>query len=579
MKWVRRLCITAACLFLIFLLLSRARAEGPLYPCETDRFGAGLQPKFGAITDYDVASLHIGWYSDWTVKLNPPRPNGVEYAQLIWVTDGTFTPSLGQLGPMVDANPGSLWMIGNEPECIWQGNNTPEQYAQVYHQLYEVIKGRDPTAQLAIGGVVEPTPLRLVWLDRVLAHYQATYGRPMQVDVWNIHIQILQELRDSWGAEIPRGLPDESGRLYGVQDNDNIQVFQQLIGEFRTWMRDRGERDKPLIISEYGILMPVQYGFTPERVNAFMDASFDYLLAAQDASLGCPADENRLVQRWLWYSLNEQPYDLLTGQGFNGPLFDYRYPQYPGVITAHGVNFKAYTDALLEDTVTLQQGASGYTGAEDTYIYRYEPDTIRCGENALRVGYKQHYAALLGFDLSSIPANSVVAEATLEVYAKGWGGSDMTVDAYRILRDVSMCQATWNQAASGNAWGVAGCNDTVTDRAAAPESSVSTSGINKWYSFDVTVLVQQWVNGSVANNGVLLRGASAVSTGEFYWISAEDALVNQRPKLVITYLGGGRSSSYYTATGASFAVQARREMRIDHYVLDGRSIRRNLLRE
>ncbi len=335
-------------------------AQGPLYPCPTDRFGVGLQPDFGAITDYDVASLRVAWYSDWGVSLNPPRPNGIDYAQLIWVSQGTFSPSLAQLGPMVDANPGSVWMIGNEPECIWQSNNTPEQYAGVYQQLYEFIKGRDPTAQIAIGGVVEPTPLRLEWLDRVLNHYQATYGRDMPVDVWNIHIQILQELQGSWGCEIPCGLDATSGRLYTVQDNDNIEIFQQLIVDFRTWLRDRGERNKPLIISEYGVLMPVEYGFTPERVNAYMDATFDYLLAARDGDLGCPADENRLVQRWLWYSLNEQTYDFQTGKGYNGPLFDYRYPVYPGVITEHGINFREYTSALppctaIQGKVTLQR--------------------------------------------------------------------------------------------------------------------------------------------------------------------------------------------------------------------------------
>jgi hypothetical protein len=206
----------------------------------------------------------------------------------------------------------------------------------------------------------------------------------------------------------------------------------------------------------------------------------------------------------------------------------------------------------------------GYAGSADTYIYQYEPDTNRCGDNTLRVGYKQRYAAPLRFDVSTIPSGSTVTEANLEVYAKGWGGSDMTVDAFRILRDVSMCQATWNQAATGNAWGVAGCNDTVTDRAVAPESSVHTTGINKWYSFDLTALVQEWVNGSLANNGVLLRGASAWLSEEFYWISAEDALIYLRPKLGITYTGGGGSSSYHTATEARFAVPARRGMPIDH---------------
>ncbi|KPL20532.1 MAG: hypothetical protein AMJ93_11710, partial [Anaerolineae bacterium SM23_84] len=336
-----------AALLLFTLLSPSAHAQGPLYARPTDRFGVALESDFGLITDYDVASLHVSWYSDYAASLNPLRPGGIEYAQLIWVGSGWFSPSLDQLGPMVDANPGALWMVGNEPECIHQGNSTPEQYAVIYHDLYTFIKARDSTAQVAIGGVVQPTPLRLEWLDGVLNHYQTTYGESMPVDVWNIHNQIVQELKGGWGGDIPAGLTATEGRLYGIEDNDNIEIFRQHIVDFRTWMRDRGEQDKPLIISEIGVLFPEEYGFPPERVNAFMDASFDYLLVARDPELGYPGDENRLVQRWMWYSLNDQPWDPDTGEGFNGALYDYRYPEYPGVITSMGIHFREYTDALF----------------------------------------------------------------------------------------------------------------------------------------------------------------------------------------------------------------------------------------
>jgi hypothetical protein len=335
-----------AALVVCAVLSPLSQSQGPLYPQPADRFGVAVRSDFGEITDYDVASLHIAWYSDWAARVNPPRPAGIEYAQLVWVSDGVFSPSLDQLAPMVDANLGSVWMIGNEPECIWQGNNTPEQYAQAYHQLYTFIKDTDPTAQVAIGGVVQPTPLRLRWLDRVLDHYQATYGEPMPVDVWNIHNMILPEVRGGWGCDIPRGLTEDSGRLYTVDDNDSVDYFVQHVVDFRTWMRDRGQRDKPLIITEYGVLMPVEYGLTPQRVNAFMNATFDYLLTARDNALGYPADENRLVQRWLWFSLNDPPWDPATGAGFNGALFDHRFPGYPGVLTEFGINFKQYMGVL-----------------------------------------------------------------------------------------------------------------------------------------------------------------------------------------------------------------------------------------
>jgi len=193
------------------------------------------------------------------------------------------------------------------------------------------------------------------------------------------------------------------------------------------------------------------------------------------------------------------------------------------------------TPAEIEVTVTLQYGADGYTGAEDTYLHQYAADTNYCTQDLLRVGYKQQYAPLLRFDLSSIPASATVQQATLQVYARGWGGSDMTINAYRVARDVSLCQATWNRARSREDWGLPGCNDATTDRAATPESSVSTSGISRWYSLDLTDAVQSWINAGASNNGVLLRGAASRSTSLFHLASAQSSDARLRPRLVITF--------------------------------------------
>jgi hypothetical protein len=346
-------------------------ADCPLYHLPTNRFGVDVSYGYGSITDYDVGALHIGWYSDWGSDLVPLRPGGVEYAQLIWmdaygIETGEVHWSVGRgstggtnswdiLGQHVDANPGMLWIIGSEPECPYSpggGRMTAQQYGEVYHDLYEFIKGRDPSAKVAIGGVVQPTPLRLEWLDQLLAYYQTTYGEPMPVDVWNTHVLILREEVGSWGAGIPVGLAETQGLLIEPEDNYNIDIFEQQVRDFRTWMNGHNQRNKPLVISEYGVLMPPAWGATPEVVNAFMNASFDFLLSASDASTGYPADSNLLVQRWLWCSLNDSP------DNFNGALFDYMDNTFPGTLTAHGLNFISYTNGLLTGTACINGALS-----------------------------------------------------------------------------------------------------------------------------------------------------------------------------------------------------------------------------
>jgi hypothetical protein len=185
-------------------------------------------------------------------------------------------------------------------------------------------------------------------------------------------------------------------------------------------------------------------------------------------------------------------------------------------------------------TVTLQDGMDGYRGGEDTYLYQYAADSNYCAHDLLRVGYKQGYAALVRFELSPIPVDALITQARLQLYARGWGGGNMTISAYRVLRGTDLCQATWNQARSGQNWGLPGCNDTAADRSPTPEDNVVTSGVSQWYGFDLTGLVQDWLGGA-PNNGVLLRGAMPRSTAMFHLASAQSGDPRLRPKLVITY--------------------------------------------
>jgi hypothetical protein len=107
------------------------------------------------------------------------------------------SPDLDEITRSAAANPGALWLIGNEPDIVWQDNATPEEYAHAYGILHAAIKKADPTARVAIGGVSQPTPLRLAYLDRVLAAYEAQFGADMPVDVWNIHAFVLREEHNS----------------------------------------------------------------------------------------------------------------------------------------------------------------------------------------------------------------------------------------------------------------------------------------------------------------------------------------------------------------------------------------------
>jgi hypothetical protein len=267
----------------------------------------------------DVAQqLGFGWYLDWHANAGAFRTAQVEYMPMIRLGGGQPSQSGQALLKTVDTLRGALWLIGNEPDVKWQDNVPPDVYAQLYHDLYQQLKARDPTCQVAIGGVSQPTPLRLRYLDLILEAYQARYGQAMPVDVWNVHNFILREERGSWGVDIPAGMTEQTGQLYEIADHDDMAIFRKQIVDFRRWMKERGQQDKPLIVTEYGILMPNDYGFPPQQVERFMLDTFEFFRTAADPALGYPADGYRLVQRWCWFSLLDERYptdDLVQADG------------------------------------------------------------------------------------------------------------------------------------------------------------------------------------------------------------------------------------------------------------------------
>lgn len=305
-----------------------------MFYSEHERFGVNLSQ--GNLAWYDFKTLGVGWYTYWNIAVYPPHPDGIEAGQLIRTCNApSGTPSMDDIRAVVAANPGTAWFVGNEPDRkMGQDGCLPEEYARTYHDVYHVIKSVDPTAAVVPGGLVQATPLRMKYLDRVLAAYQADYGQPLPADAWHLHGFILREcvasLPGCWGADIPPGLAETVGELYDMRDVDNMAIFREHIQRFRQWMADHGWRDTPLYIDEYGVLMPDDY-FDEDgkpidalRVRDFMMATFDYFLTTQDPALGYPADENRLVQAWAWYSVNDDVCDGPKEQCevMGGDLFD-----------------------------------------------------------------------------------------------------------------------------------------------------------------------------------------------------------------------------------------------------------------
>lgn len=283
------------------------------------------------------AGLPFGNYFDWWFNADPPAIGGQSagddprYWQMVPVSQDGPAVSWAQIEEVLAARPGSIWIVGNEPDVIWQDNTTADAYAAIYHDVYTFIKDRDPEAQVAIAGVAQPSPLRLAYLERALDAYRDSYGQPMPVDIWSIHAFILREQAGSWGVGIPPGMEENQGLLYEIADHDDLEIFGQNLFSFRAWMAGQGYGDKPLAVTEFGILHPPDYGFPPPAVTAFMIEASE-ILATASGDDGLAADEDRLVQYWFWFSVHDH------GDYPTGNLYDVQQDR----LTAVGKAFRRY---------------------------------------------------------------------------------------------------------------------------------------------------------------------------------------------------------------------------------------------
>lgn len=153
---------------------------------------------------------------------------------------------------------------------------------------------------------------------------------------------------------------------------------------------------------------------------------------------------------------------------------------------------------------------------------------------------------LMKWDLSQIPAGSTIVSATLSLYmqgAYGTGGKALyNISAQKVINsNPVVSQATgYNYSSTGTWTAVSGKtynNIPLAGGDVAAAEDVKGIDMTPGYkSWNITRMVQDWVNNGGANYGVLLNSDNAAAAdSNRYFASSEAANAAQRPKLVITY--------------------------------------------
>ena len=161
----------------------------------------------------------------------------------------------------------------------------------------------------------------------------------------------------------------------------------------------------------------------------------------------------------------------------------------------------------------------------DTFVSSGTP-TTNYGSSIILV-VQSGGTTYLKFNLSTLPAGATVSKATLRLYVD-WVIKSGSFDVYQLNNTWSESTLTYNTPPP-----VLGASAT-----GGHPISITSASLNQFQLIDITTLVQSWVKGEIANNGVALALTSG-STGNFSFDSKESLLTGNGPELEIALSSAG----------------------------------------
>lgn len=205
------------------------------------------------------------------------------------------------------------------------------------------------------------------------------------------------------------------------------------------------------------------------------------------------------------------------------------------VVVAKGAPLAAKPVTLVR---SFQDGIAptpDYAGTRDTSISNQSLSSNLGTLEALRMhkANDAQSAALLKWDVSSLPAGSRVLSAEVTVWVTGavQGSGYRVFDARRPWEEL---EATWKVYAGSHAWQTPGAQADL-DRGSKPLGVVTPATSPGLYTFALgEVLVQAWVNAPAGNFGIVVASSALNNAWEFN--SRESTPPERRPRLSVTYI-------------------------------------------
>ncbi|WP_245975759.1 DNRLRE domain-containing protein [Paenibacillus prosopidis] len=193
-------------------------------------------------------------------------------------------------------------------------------------------------------------------------------------------------------------------------------------------------------------------------------------------------------------------------------------------------NRKTYVDVIADQTflndseteypVTIDPTINNWEVLRDAFVSSAFPTSSYSSNISMYTGNDSGYfgatRSLLQFYLPSLPSDSKISSANVNVYQTRNETTNVSVDANRITG--SWGTVTWNTQPAINA---------------TPEKTVTSNAVNAYWQWDITQLTKDWYNGVLPNYGIMLKQQNE-STSPFRAFNTVNSGTNT-PRLTLNY--------------------------------------------
>jgi hypothetical protein len=193
------------------------------------------------------------------------------------------------------------------------------------------------------------------------------------------------------------------------------------------------------------------------------------------------------------------------------------------------INFALFALGGVALSATLSASAQSLFPAADTFLS--PGNATNFGTSPLiNVGGAAAYQGLIQFDLAGLPVGTTsasISKASIVFFVNKVGAAGAV--------DVNAASGGWNEA------GVNGSNAPLLGMVVASAIPVSTGGV--YVTVDATALLKAWLDGIIANQGVIVTPDPAYAGTSVFFDSKESVGTSHPAILQVTLTGGGANGA------------------------------------